>query len=241
LFCAGRGSTPEFVPVLRAIIFDFDGVLLDTEPAIMKVTQQVAALEGWMLSEADYYRELLPLDDRAMLERFGQLFGRPLAPARREELLAWKARAYREVIKDGLPPMPGAVEFVRQAIVRFPLAIASGSLRAEVEHLLEKAGLRHYFTVLVTASECERSKPHPQIYLATLEALKRLPQLAGQPLHAAECLAIEDAPGGVEAAHAAGMKCLALTCSCPATELAHADWVCRSFAEVDLAKIEAAF
>jgi HAD superfamily hydrolase (TIGR01509 family) len=229
------------MPVLRAIIFDFDGVLLDTEPAIMKVTQQVAALEGWVLSEADYYRELLPLDDRAMLERLGQLFGRALDPARREELLAWKARAYREVIKDGLPPMPGAVEFVKQAAARFPLAIASGSLRSEIEHLLEKAGLRDQFAVLVTASECERSKPDPQIYLTTLEALGRLPRFVEQPLRAAECLAIEDAPGGVDAAHAAGMKCLAFTYSCPATELAHADWVCRSFAEVELAQIEAAF
>jgi len=227
--------------VLRAIIFDFDGVLVDTEPTIMKVTQAMAALEGWTLSEVDYYRELLPLDDRAMLERLGQLFGRSLDPARREELLERKTRAYREIITDGLPPMPGAVEFVKQAAARFPLAIASGSLQPEIEHLLVKAGLRDQFAVLVTASECARSKPDPQIYLITLERLGRLPHFRQQPLCAAECLAIEDAPGGVDAAHAAGMKCLALTHSRPAAELAHADWVRPSFAEVDLAQIEAAF
>ena len=237
----GWGSAEEFVLVLRALIFDFDGVLVDSEPAILKLTQEVAAREGWTLSEADYYRELIHLDDRAMVDRLGQLHGRAIDPARRNELVEWKTRAYQEIIKDGLPPMPGAVEFVDKAATRFPLAIASGSLRPEIEYLLEKTGLRDRFAVLATASECERSKPDPQSYLMALEALGRLPRFARQPLGAAECLAIEDSAGGVDAAHAAGMKCLALTYSCPAEELAHADWVCRSFAEIDLAKIEAAF
>ena len=227
--------------MLRAIIFDFDGVLVDSEPIIMRLTQQVAAREGWTLSEADYYRELIHLDDRAMVERLGQLHGRAIDPAHRQELVEWKTRAYQEIIKDGLPPMPGAVEFLNEVAARFPLAIASGSLRPEIEYLLEKAGLRDKFSVMVTASECERSKPDPQGYLMALEALGRLPRFARQPLGAVECLAIEDSAGGVDAAHAAGMKCLALTYSCPAAELAHADWVCGRFAEVDLAEVEAAF
>jgi len=227
--------------VLRAIIFDFDGVLVDSEPIIMRLTQQVAAREGWTLSEADYYRELIHLDDRAMVERLGQLHGRAIDLARRHELVEWKTRAYQEIIKDGLPPMPGAVEFIDKTAARFPLAIASGSLRPEIEYLLEKAGLRDKFSVMVTASECERSKPDPQSYLMALEALGRLARFARQPLGAAECLALEDTAGGVDAAQAAGMKCLALTSSCPTAELAHADWVCGGFAEIDLAEVEAAF
>ena len=227
--------------MLRAIIFDFDGVLVDSEPIIMRLTQQVAALEGWTLSEADYYREILPLDDRAMVERLGQLHGRAVSPARRDELIAWKGRAFLDKVKDGLPPMPGAVEFIEKTGALFPLAIASGSLRPEIEFLLEKAGLRARFSAIVTASECERSKPDPQSYLMAFEALGRLPRFASQPLRAAECLAIEDSAGGAQAAQAAGMKCLAITSSCPATELAHADWVCGGFPEINLAKIEAAF
>ena len=227
--------------MLRAIIFDFDGVLVDSEPIIMRLTQQVAAREGWTLSEADYYRELIHLDDRAMVERLGQLHGRVISPVHRNELVEWKTRAYQGIIIDGLPPMPGAVEFLDKVDARFPLAIASGSLRPEIEHLLEKASLRDRFAVLATASECARSKPDPQSYLMALEALGRLPRFARQSLAAAECLAIEDSPGGVDAAHAAGMKCLALTSSCPAAELAHADWVCGGFTEIDLATIEAAF
>ena len=227
--------------MLRAIIFDFDGVLVNSEPIIMRLTQQVAAREGWALTEADYYRELLPLDDRTMVERLGQLHGRTIDPARRDELIEWKTRAYREIIKDGLPPTPGAVEFLEQVSARFPLAIASGSLRPEIEYLLEKAGLRDKFSAMVTASECERSKPDPQSYLLALEAMGRLPRFARQPLGAAECLALEDTAGGIDAAHAAGMKCLALTSSCPAADLVHADWVCIGFAEINLAEIEAAF
>ena len=227
--------------MLRAIIFDFDGVLVDSEPIIMRLTQQVAAREGWTLSEADYYRELIHLDDRAMVEHLGQLHGRTIDAAHRNELVEWKTRAYQEIVKDGLPPPPGAVEFVDKAAARFPLAIASGSLRPEIEYLLEKAGLRDRFAVLATASECERSKPDPQSYLLALGTLGRLPRFARQPLGAAECLALEDTAGGIDAAHAAGMKCLALTHSCPAAKLAHADWVCSGFAEINFAEIEAAF
>lgn len=227
--------------MLRAIIFDFDGVLIDSEPIHLKLSQQIAAQEGWTLSETEYYRELLPLDDRAMVARLGQLHGRTLAPARLDELVTWKARAFAEIIKDGLPPLPGAVKFVQQAAARFPLAIASGSQRAEIEHLLRKAKLREKFAVLVTTSEAGRSKPHPDVYLQALQDLGRLPQFAGRPLSATECLAIEDAPGGVEAARAANLRCLALTHSRPAEEFAHAYWVCHEFAEVDLAQIEAAY
>jgi beta-phosphoglucomutase len=237
----GRAFLKEFTFVLRAIIFDFDGVLVNSEPIIMRLTQQVAAREGWSLSEADYYRELIHLDDRAMIERLGQLHGRTIDAAHRNELIDWKSRAYQEIVKDGLPPTPGAVEFLEQVAARFPLAIASGSLRPEIEYLLDKAGLRDRFAVLATASECERSKPDPQSYLVALEALGRLPRFARQPLRAAECLALEDTAGGIDAAHAAGMKCLALTHSCPAAELGHADWVCGGFTKIDLTEIEAAF
>ena len=227
--------------MLRAIIFDFDGVLVDSEPVIMRLTQQVAAREGWTLSEADYYRELIHLDDRAMFEHLFQLHGRTLDAAHRDELIDWKTRSFREIIKNGLPSMPGAIEFIDKVAARFPLAIASGSLRPEIVCLLEKAGLRDRFAALATASECERSKPDPQSYLLALETLGRLPGFARQPLGARECLALEDTPGGIDAAHAAGLKCLALTHSFPAAQLGRADWVCGGFTEIDLAKIEAAF
>ncbi|MGB9487406.1 MAG: HAD hydrolase-like protein, partial [Terriglobia bacterium] len=98
--------------MLRAIIFDFDGILVDSEPLIMKLFQEMAAREGWALSKEEYYRDYLALDDRAIIERLYRTHGRSLATPRRDELLAWKVRAYEKIIHDGLPPIPGAAEFV---------------------------------------------------------------------------------------------------------------------------------
>ena len=238
---AGAGFPGRPKVLLRAIIFDFDGILVDSEPLIMKLFQEMAAREGWALSEEEYYRDYLALDDRAVIEHLYRTHGHSLSIARRDELLAWKAHAYEEIIHDGLPSIPGAAEFILSAARHFPLAIASGSLRAEIEHLLEKLGLREEFAVMATADDCERSKPDPEIYLKALTRLQELPQLHEPLLGAGECLAIEDAPLGVVAAQAAGMKCLALVHSRPQAELQHADWVAHQFADVDLEIIRAAF
>ncbi len=227
--------------MLRALIFDFDGVLVDSEPLIFELTRQMAAKEGWTITEGEYFRDYLALDDRGTVEHLYASHGRAVDRARRDELVAWKARTYADAIYHGLPAMPGAVEFVRKVASRFPLAIASGSLRSEVEHLLSCIGLRECFQLLVTAEDTERSKPEPEIYLKALAGLNRLEAFRAQPLRASHCLAIEDAPAGVRAAQAAGMKCLALAHSRPAAELAHAEWVVREFAEVNLQEIEAAF
>lgn len=227
--------------MLRAIIFDFDGVIVDSENLIFQLTRQMAAQEGWTVSETEYFRDYLALDDRGVIEHLYQSHGRPVNGKRRDELIGWKFRAYQEIIRDGLPPMPGAVEFVRKVAGRYPLAIASGSLRVEIEHLLTKLDLREKFAVLATADDCARSKPEPEVYLKALARLGELAAFQGEPLLASECLSIEDAPLGVVAAQAAGMKCLALAHSQPADELRHADWVAREFADVDLDLIEKEF
>lgn len=248
----GSSSPPIWrLTLLRAIIFDFDGVIVDSEPLIFRLTQQMAAQEHWTVTEAEYFRDYLALDDRGIVEHLYHSHGRPVDAARRDELVEWKKRAYADEIRDGLPAVPGAVEFVRSLAAQYPLAIASGSLRSEIEHLLSNLGLRDAFQLIVAADDVERSKPAPDIFLKTLEALRRLPGFraaeAGShdvplaPLLARECLVIEDAPNGVRAAHAAGMPCLALAHSRPLDELAHADWVARDFSGVDLAAIIAAF
>ncbi len=227
--------------MLRTLIFDFDGVLVDSEPLILRLTQEMAAQEGWVVSEEEYYRDYLALDDRGIIEHLYRTHGRPIDRARRDELVAWKARAYAEMIRDGLPPMPGAVEFVHRAAAEFPLAIASGSLRNEIEHLLGGLGLREKFQVLATAEDTERSKPDPEVYVKAVTGLQQLETFRGRPLGAGECLALEDAPAGVAASHAAGLKCLALSHSRPAKELRAADWVFRNFAEIDLDRIARSF
>lgn len=227
--------------MLRAIIFDFDGVIVDSEPVIMKITQQMAAREGWTLSEEDYYRCYLALDDRGIVERLYRAHGRPVDPTRREELVAWKAQVYEQAIRDGLPAFPGAVEFVRTVSKEYPLAIASGSLRGEVEYLLTRLDLCDKFQVIVTADDVARSKPDPAIYLKALTHLAQLLAFQKKPLLARECLAIEDASGGIAAARAAGMKCLALAHSRPQEDLRQADWLHRSFGDISMDQIAAGF
>lgn len=234
-------SIGESSPLLRAIIFDFDGVIVDSENLIFQLTQQMAAQEGWTVTEDEYFRDYLALDDRGIIEHLYQSHGRPVDVQRRNELVQWKFEAYQKIIRDGLPAMAGAVDFVKAAAARYPIAIASGSLSVEIEHLLGKLGLRESFIVLATADDCARSKPDPEVYLKALEKLRELSHLSNPPLEARECLAIEDAPLGVVAAQRAGMRCLALAHSRPADELHHADWVFREFSEVDMRKIQTDF
>lgn len=227
--------------MLRAVIFDFDGIIVDSEPIILKLTQEMAALEGWTVSESEYYHDYLALDDRGVVEHLCAHHGRPVDAARRDELVAWKCHRYEEIIRNGLPAMPGAVEFVTEMAQHYPLAIASGSFRAEILHLLGKLGLREKFAVLATADDCSRSKPDPEVYLTALSRLRGLPAFRDRSLQSEECLAIEDAPLGVVAAQAAGFVCLALTHSRPAEELQHADLVAPDFTQVDMRKIHALF
>ncbi|MGO8819009.1 MAG: HAD family hydrolase [Terriglobia bacterium] len=227
--------------MLRAIIFDFDGIIVNSEPLILKLTQEMAALEGWTVSDEEYYRDYLALDDRGIIEHLYTSHGRNVDVARRDELVAWKGQRYQEIIRDGLPPLPGVIKFVNEMTNQFPLAIASGSLRVEIDHLLTKLGLRQKFSVLATADDCQRCKPDPEVYLLALSRLRALPKFQDPPLQAPECLAIEDAPLGVVAAQAAGFKCLALAHSRPLAELRRADLIASGFAEVDLQNIHALF
>ena len=227
--------------MLRTIIFDFDGIIVDSEPIIMELTQEMAAKEGWAVSEDDYYQDYLALDDRGIVEHLFKSHGRAVDHSRVEELVNWKSRVYGTIIENGLPTLPGAVDFVRQAAKTYPLAIASGSARSEIEHLLEKLGLRDLFRVIASADDCTRSKPDPEVYLKALTGMNTLPEFQQSPLLASECLAIEDAPGGIEAARAAGIRSMGLAHSRATESLTHADWVFSGFEEVDLAAIAKEF
>ncbi|HEX5411056.1 MAG TPA: HAD family phosphatase [Terriglobia bacterium] len=226
---------------MRAIIFDFDGIIVDSEPIIMRLTQEMAAKEGWVVSEEDYYQNYLALDDRGIVEHLFISHGRAVDRARVEELVNWKSRAYGEIIAEGLPAMPGAVDFVCQAAQNYSLAIASGSARSEIEHLLGKLHLRDQFRMVTSADDCARSKPDPEVYLKAIARLQAISEFNDKPLRTRECVAIEDAPGGIDAAHAAGIRCIGLAHSRTQENLVHADWVFSGFEELDLKAIAREF
>ena len=234
-------TTRGALRLLRAIIFDFDGIIVNSEPLILKLVQQMAELEGWNLSDEEYYQDYLALDDRGVVELLFQRHGLSLDKRRRDELIAWKERAYWEAIQEGLPVFPDAAEFIRKVAVRYPLAIASGSLRSEIGHLLKKIALRGAFQVVVSAEDTARSKPDPEIYMKALDRLRAQAFSSGPSLRASECLAIEDAAAGIDAAHAAGMKCMALAHSLPRENLKHAEWIFDNFGEVEFGRILSEF
>ena len=137
---------------LRAIIFDFDGVLANTEPLHLRAYQEVLAPEGLTLTEDEYYGRYLGFDDVGVFTAIGADGGRPWTSADIQRLIVTKARRLEQLEQNVSVLFPGAADAVRRAAAAVPIAIASGALRAEVRRVLEREHLVNYFTVIVAAS-----------------------------------------------------------------------------------------
>jgi beta-phosphoglucomutase len=212
----------------KAILFDFNGVLVDDEPLHRDLLGQTLLAEGMTFSPDEYPRLYLGLDDRRCYQRAFQSHGRHQEAAdlnRIDQLIARKTALYQEVLRTAPPGaflFPGIAALVAQLGQSIPLAIVSGALRAEIAVTIERAGLGPYFQQIISAEDVTQSKPDPEGYLRAFTAL----QDRFGPLAAADCLAIEDSVAGVAAARAAGLRCLAVTTSYPSADLSHADWIC---------------
>ncbi len=221
---------------LRAIIFDFNGVIVNDEPVHMAMFQKALAEEGIALSREEYYGKYLPMSDRECLAAVLRDRGREAKDSLIERLAERKAEYYRREIERGLALFPGAADFIRRAAERYYLAIASGARRDEIETILRNAGLLGCFSALVSAEEVARGKPDPECYLLALEKLNLA--LAARPIAADQCIVIEDTPAGIQAAHAAGMRCVAVTNSYPEKQLSEAELVVSSLADLDIIRLE---
>jgi len=223
--------------MLRALLFDFDGVIVVSEPLHFAAFAEVFARHGVPFSERAYFERYLSFTDRECIERVIEDSGRTDLRERAPELLEEKIAAMARRIETGVPLCPGIEEFVAEAASRFPLAIVSAAIRAEIESILALAGLDRHFATVVSADDVAHGKPDPEGYRLGVERLSDVvPNLAPS-----ECLAIEDSPNGIIAAQAAGVRVLALPHTRPEAELAHADFVAPTFAAVDWAAIEAHF
>lgn len=223
--------------MLRAIIFDFDGIVADNEPIHCAMFQRVLGDLGLFMSKEEYYTDYLGYDDKGCFAAFLAAHGQPAPQATIEELVARKARAYLDHIKQHLVIFPGVRELVREAAGRYRLAIASGALRHEIEFILEQAGIRKEFEHITSSEDVARGKPDPEGFLHALAALNRH-RSAGQPtLTADDCLVIEDSIPGIRAAHAAGMKVLAVANTHQPQDLHEADAVTPSLADVNLTEL----
>ncbi|MDP9121155.1 MAG: HAD family phosphatase [Acidobacteriota bacterium] len=212
--------------MLRAILFDFNGVLVDDEPVHLELLQRILGEEGIGLSPEDYYGQYLGLDDRGCLTAVLAANGLAVTPPRLMRLIARKASYYQEHMRRGYPFFPGAVELIAAcARSGLMMGVVSGALREEVEGALGQAGLRPSFKVLVTAEDVEAGKPDPEGYLRALDALNSLPPLPERLLHPHEVLAVEDSPAGLDAAAEVGLVTLGVAQTYPASHLGMADVV----------------
>lgn len=223
--------------MLRAVIFDFNGIIVDDEPIHFKLFQRVLGEEGITLTEKDYYARYLGFDDRGAFSAGYHENKRSLSENKLAELIARKAAYYQEAIRDHVTIFPGVETLIANLSPRLPLAVASGALRDEIETILSTAALLQHFTAIVAAEDVRHGKPEPEIFLKALEQIN-----AGRDAHdqinAGDCVVIEDSKEGIKGARRAAMKCLAVTNSHPPELLKDASAVVKSLTEVDLNLLE---
>jgi HAD superfamily hydrolase (TIGR01509 family) len=223
--------------MLRALIFDFNGIIVDDEPIHFELFKQVLAEEGIKLTEADYYARYLGFDDRGAFTAAYREHGRSLDEKLLARLIDRKTIYYQSEIRSKVRIFPGVEKLVTTLVPVLPLAVASGALRQEIETILSAAGLLKHFAVIISAEDVDHGKPEPEIFLKALARLNAQVE-DGHPIDAADCLVIEDSKEGVRGARRAGMKCLAVSNSHPTELLQEANAVVRSLEEVDLALLE---
>jgi beta-phosphoglucomutase len=201
---------------LQAIVFDFDGVIADSERLHLRSYQEILAPEGITMSDDEYYGRYLGYDDVGVFKALGSDKGVPMNDARVSDLIARKGERYEELASAGEMLFPGAAAFIRAAAAQVPIAIASGALTHEIEEVLERAGLRGMFPIIVGADQTARSKPHPEPYQT---AFARLKVHSGRDLEPWRSVAIEDSRWGLVSAKGADLRCVAVATTYSAAEL----------------------
>jgi beta-phosphoglucomutase len=226
--------------MLRAVIFDFNGIIVDDEPIHFELFQKVLAEEGIVLTEQDYYARYLGMDDRGCFATAFREHGKEITESHLAALIKRKAGYYLDAIKKQMKLFPGVKTLVSDLARHFPLAIASGALRNEIELILSTVRLRDHFQAIVSAENVKTGKPDPEIFLQALSQLNST-LVDSDSIAAAECLVIEDSKEGIRAARKAGMRCLAVTNSHPAEDLDEADAVVKSLEETGVPFLEKLF
>jgi len=222
--------------MLRAVIFDFDGVITDSEVLHLRSFNQVLAQHNIKIATKDYYKNYLGLTDLdcfKLLARKGQLRldGRGI-----ENLVKQKNQVFEKLAKTEGRIIEGVRNFLEMLKQNdIPMAICSGALLAEIELILEEVRLRHFFEVIVSAEQVKKGKPNPEGFLLTLQKLNKKTQ---SPIQPNQCIAIEDSHWGLEAAKAAGMHTIAVTNSYDAEQLAPAEKIVTQLDELSIGELQ---
>lgn len=205
----------------RAVIFDMDGVIVNSEPHHERAFHEVLHQLGYPNLGGLNFSDYIGRADHELLVDF---IARHKPAQSLPELLALKRGRVLEVLREAEPIFAGLPELVEKLVSRYSLAVASGSEHPVIQTVLAMRGLHQYFSVTVSASDVKRGKPAPDIFLRTAELLG---------MAADECVVIEDSKPGVAAGLAAGMQVIAITNTHPAAELRAATRTVRTYEEIE--------
>jgi|SRR5579875_897674 beta-phosphoglucomutase len=209
---------------IRAVIWDLDGVIIDSAEEHRRAWLRLAREEDVPFTDADFWSTFGKRNDDIFAEKW-----RPLAPEQVHSLAARKEAYYREYIREMAVPLPGAMELMRALHeAGFLQALASSTPAENIQLISDILGLKHYLTALISGETVPRGKPAPDIFLAAAQSLRIDP---------VNCLVIEDAVAGVEAAHAAGMRCIAVAGNRDLPGLRKAELMVKDLTEVSVARI----
>ena len=224
---------PLSLPRPEAVLFDFDGILVDSEPMHYRAFIEILDPRGMGFPWKEYVETYMGFDDRDAFREAFRTKGIALDEATLGKLVAAKSEAFLRGLRDGVAAYPGAVPLIETLhAAGFPLALCSGALRSDIDPILAQLGIARRFDVIVAADDVRRSKPDPESYAL---AFARLSEKYDTLLTAPEMsVAVEDTPAGIRSAKGAGLRVLAVTNSYGDLELTEADWVVESLESVRL-------
>jgi beta-phosphoglucomutase len=229
--------------VLKAVLFDFNGVIINDEPLHDKLLEQILIEENLRPNPAEFRAVCLGRTDRACLGDLLSRQGRVVTDEYLSKLIAKKSVAYQQQLAaiEQLPSYAGLNDFIFQLrAARIVMAVVSGAVRSEIELVLERLDLAQHFTVIVAGDEVTQSKPDPEGYLLAVERLNQHdPSLHLQP---AECLVIEDTFAGIAAGKAAGMQVVGVANSYPFHMMQRlSNWAVDYLSDLELERIQQIF
>lgn len=214
----------------ESVIFDFDGVIVNSEPLHYRAFQAVLEPLGLGFGWQDYCDVYMGFDDRDAFREAFSVGKEQLTDNRLEQLIAQKAEIFQRIITANVPPYPGVVELIRHLHDKnIPIAICSGALLSDIEPILHNLKIAHCFSFIVTAEDVAKSKPDPACYQLTFERLRAKYQQLTMP---SASLAIEDTPAGIAAAKGAALQVVAVTNSYPSGQLQQADILVSELTEL---------
>ena len=197
--------------MIKAILFDFNGVIINDEHVQMRAYQEVLKDDGIDLTEEQYFSSL-GMDDKTFVANAFDRVGKTVDAARVEEIIATKSAKWKENVSVGLPLFEGIENFVEKMSREFTLGIVSMARRHEIDFVLETSGLAKYFSTIVSAEDTSKCKPDPECFRTGFRQIDAIRTEQGHlPMTHDECLVIEDSPPGVAGARNADLPALGVT------------------------------